>query len=229
MHVVGIFRFNPGLQQKTFPDYNPYTISQCRNCAVAKGNDPSGPLSLSRPSIPLTDLCQGCKLVRQCEALRFNVIKEFDNGGKVSVHQLVNSEDSDYGKLMEVATFFAKTFGEDVKLTPKMSRPPQFAYQNIYSTLMGTVYEGKCPDLLVGSKWYEHEGFETDNAKRAFSNMMNHGLKQSSRLIIDKPELTDRYMLRSIMNRVLHGQHIDEVWLRNNNEEVKLLYKTTDG
>ena len=61
----GIFRFNPGLQQKTFPDYNPYTISQCRNCAVAKGNDPSGPLSLSRPSIPLTDLCQACKLVYQ--------------------------------------------------------------------------------------------------------------------------------------------------------------------
>jgi hypothetical protein len=83
--------------------------------------------------------------------------------------------------------------------------------------------------IIIGSKWYEHEGFETDNAKRAFSNMMNHGLKQSSRLIIDKPELTDRYMLRSIMNRVLHGQHIDEVWLRNNNEEVKLLYKTTDG
>lgn len=61
----GIFRFNPGLQQKTFPDYNPYTISQCRNCAVAKGNDPSGPLSLSRPSIPLTDLCQACQLLRQ--------------------------------------------------------------------------------------------------------------------------------------------------------------------
>ena len=65
--------------------------------------------------------------------------------------------------------------------------------------------------MLVGSKWYEHEGFKTDNAKRAFSNMMNHGLAQASRIIIDRPELTDRYMLRSIMNRGLHGQHIDEV------------------
>ena len=58
----GMFRFNPGKEQKTVPDYNPYTISLCRNCAVAKGNSP---LNLSRPSIPLTDLCQACRLVRQ--------------------------------------------------------------------------------------------------------------------------------------------------------------------
>lgn len=73
----GIFRFNPGLQQKTFPDYNPYTISQCRNCAVAKGNDPSGPLSLSRPSIPLTDLCQACQLLRICQEERQSRFREY--------------------------------------------------------------------------------------------------------------------------------------------------------
>ena len=34
----GIFRFNPGIERKTFPDYNPYTISRCRDCDIAKGN-----------------------------------------------------------------------------------------------------------------------------------------------------------------------------------------------
>ena len=28
----GIFRFNPGIEQKTMSDYNPYTIRRCRDC-----------------------------------------------------------------------------------------------------------------------------------------------------------------------------------------------------
>ena len=92
---------------------------------------------------------------------------------------------------------------------------------------MGTVYEGKCPDLLVGSKLYEHEGFKTDNAKRAFSNLMNHGLKQSSRLIIDKPELTDAYMKRNIVQRIKDCQVIDEIWLRET-DSIRLLFKKSE-
>lgn len=32
----GIFHFNPGKEQKTAPDYNPYTIKRCRDCDIAK-------------------------------------------------------------------------------------------------------------------------------------------------------------------------------------------------
>lgn len=212
-----MFRFNPGIEKKTVPDYNPYTIRRCQDCDIAKGK-------VNLAYVPENELCNACKLLHQCEAQRFNVINEFENGGKVSVHQLVNTKDSDYDKLMEIATYFAKTFGEDVKLTPKISRPPQFVYQNIYHTLMGTAYEGKCPDLLVGTKWYEHEGYTTSNAKNAFKNMLNHGLKQSDRLIIDLPNLTDAYMKRIIRNRITDGQAIREVWVKNG-PEIRLLYK----
>lgn len=212
-----MFRFNPGIEKKTVPDYNPYTIRRCQDCDIAKGK-------VNLAYVPENELCNACKLLHQCEAQRFNVINEFENGGKVSVHQLVNTKDSDYDKLMEIATYFAKTFGEDVKLTPKISRPPQFVYQNIYHTLMGTAYEGKCPDLLVGTKWYEHEGYTTSNPKKAFKNMLNHGLKQSDRLIIDLPNLTDAYMKRIIRNRITDGQAIREVWVKNG-PEIRLLYK----
>lgn len=214
----GIFRFNSGLEQKSVPDYNPYTISRCRTCDIAKGK-------INLAFVPENELCKSCKLLHQCEAQRFNVVREFDNGGKISVHQLVNTKDSDYTKLMEVAEFFAETFGEDVKLTPKMKRPREFVYQNIYHSLMGTIYEGTCPDLLIGGKWYEHEGFVTNNAKRAFSNMMNHGLKQSSRIIIDKPDLTDGFMIRSFFGRIKNGAIIDEVWLRHPDGAIRLLFK----
>lgn len=50
----GMFAFNPGKQGKTFPDYNPYTISKCRICTrklnLAKG-------------IPENQLCTACGIV----------------------------------------------------------------------------------------------------------------------------------------------------------------------
>lgn len=51
----GMFIFNPGKQQKTFPDYNPYTISKCRGCTKANlklySGDPDNPL------------CQACSVL----------------------------------------------------------------------------------------------------------------------------------------------------------------------
>ena len=137
----GIFRFNPGKQQKAVPDYNPYTIKRCRDCDIAKGKT-------NLAFVPENQLCEACRLVRQCENQRFRTKAQYPNGGKVQVHQLVNPADSDYDKLVQVADFFAK-HGKDVKMTPKMSRPKKFVYQNIYHSLMGTKYEGKCPDLLI--------------------------------------------------------------------------------
>ena len=94
---------------------------------------------------------------------------------------------------------------------------------------MGTKFEGKCPDLLIDGKWYEHEGFTSDNPKRAFRNMLTHGLKQSNRIIIDRPDLTDRYMIRSIYGHIKTGKDIEEIWVRDTNGNITSLYKKTDG
>ena len=217
----GIFHFNPGIEQKTFPDYNPYTIRRCRDCDIAKGK-------AKLVHVPENELCAACKLIYKCEAQRFRIIRTFENGGSIAVHELVSSKDNDYNKLLTIAEYFAKE-GKEVKLTPKMSRPPKFVYQNIYDSLMSTKYEGKCPDLLVNDIWYEHEGFISNNPKNAFRNMMRDGLIQSDRLIIDRPELTERYMLRSIIGRVNKGEAIQEVWLREQDGTMKLLYKNTGG
>ncbi len=56
----GIFRFNPGIEQKTFPDYNPYTIRRCRDCNIAKGKAKFARLT------PLdNELCEACTLLHQ--------------------------------------------------------------------------------------------------------------------------------------------------------------------
>ena len=58
----GIFRFNPGIERKSFPDYNPYTIRRCRDCDIAKGN-----LKLAK-FIPEHEICQSCKILQKCVA-----------------------------------------------------------------------------------------------------------------------------------------------------------------
>ena len=50
----GMFRFNSGKQGKTFPDYNPYTISACSTCPRK--------LELASGIVP-TQLCQACSLI----------------------------------------------------------------------------------------------------------------------------------------------------------------------
>ena len=59
----GIFRFNSGKEQKTVPDYNPYTIKRCRDCDIAKGK-------LNLGFVPENELCAACKLVHKCQDLK---------------------------------------------------------------------------------------------------------------------------------------------------------------
>ena len=216
----GMFHFNPGIEQKAIPDYNPYTIRRCRDCDIAKGN-------LTLAFVPENELCHACRLLRSGLAKVGETRKE--GNGTVTINQLVNRENSDFYKLDEIATFFAREQGAEVILTPKMSRPPKFQYECVYSSLVGTKYEGKCPDLCVNGVWYEHEGFISTNPKNAFRNMMRDGLIQCDRLIIDRPDLTERFMLRSIIGRVKRGEAIKEVWLRDKDGTIKLLYKNTGG
>jgi len=53
----GIFRFNSGIQEKTVPDYNPYTIRRCNDCDIAKGKT-------TLAFTPENELCDACKLIR---------------------------------------------------------------------------------------------------------------------------------------------------------------------
>jgi len=58
-----IFRFNPGIEQKSFPDYNPYTIKRCKDCDVAKGK-------IKLAFVPDNELCAACQILHKCVADR---------------------------------------------------------------------------------------------------------------------------------------------------------------
>lgn len=55
----GIFHFNPGIERKAVPDYNPYTIRRCRDCDVNKRK-------LKMAFVPDNELCAACAILKKC-------------------------------------------------------------------------------------------------------------------------------------------------------------------
>ncbi len=66
----GMFRFNPGMEGSTVPDYNPYTIRRCRDCDIARGK-----VRLAK-SIPDNELCAACRLLRSIKDVQKEQIEK---------------------------------------------------------------------------------------------------------------------------------------------------------
>jgi len=158
--------------------------------------------------------------------------KEYENGGKIDVYQIVDQTTSDFKRVYACCEYFARQ-GKHVIITPSFSgdvfRNPNYLF--IYASLMGTPYWGKCPDFCVDGVWYEHEGFDvkkdlSDKKKRVltFGNMIHRGMLQSERIIIEDCKIGRFYAKRNIFNRVhKEKQNIKEVYIRTD-EGLELLY-----
>jgi len=156
------------------------------------------------------------------------IICQFPNGGKVVVYNSIDRTANDFQRIVTCALFFAKQ-GKQVALTPKFNSPLKSEqYREIYHSLAGTKYYGKCPDLCVDGIFYEHEGYIVNNPKANFSNMLHRGLAQSNRIIIEKCNLSERIMKKSIRDRIKTGVSIEEIWVHEGNQLV-LLFKNTEG
>ena len=94
----GIFHFNPGIEQKTMPDYNPYTIRRCRDCDIAKATVSDGsPSGTTLAFIPENELCAACRLIRHAQAQRQNqrpTAQEFGNVTSIAVEWARNNLDT---------------------------------------------------------------------------------------------------------------------------------------
>ena len=166
----GIFHFNPGQEQKTFPDYNPYTIRRCNDCEVAKGK-----ATLSRVFIPDFELCRGCEMIHECYQKREKanaanlrdispedkhniysspIDEQFSDcvytdksGHTVRRHTLKDVKAMDYKRVLDSAKLLAED--ADVKILPEI----HFSEVEIRTRLglQGT----KNPDLIVGTDFVD--------------------------------------------------------------------------
>lgn len=212
-----IFRFNPGKQMKVFPPKHPYFPKGCGNC---------GKTLLSYD--PNSEQCRACKAIAKCkkthDTVNIDRVKTYPNGGTVDVYRMIADRTSDdYNRIMDSAEAFASR-GEHVTLTPRFHSPKNCEdYAKVYADIP-KAYWGKCPDLKVGKYYYEHESFTTSEPKKALRNMLAHGLKQSDKIVIEQPGLTDEYILSRINDKIRNKVLVSEVWLKEGTA-LRLLYK----
>ena len=165
----GIFRFNSGKEQKTVPDYNPYTIKRCRDCDIAKGK-----LNLEKAPVADNQLCEACKLVHKCanahtysgktkltfedrdailaKPLNKQYFTKYTGiKGKVLQHELACSTAEDYNRVLAVAKAFADRYG-DCLLNPEISKFAKEGRRKVYDMIPKSSKAN--PDLKVGEFGY---------------------------------------------------------------------------
>lgn len=169
----GMFRFNPGIEQKTVPDYNPYTIKRCKDCDIAKGK-------LGLAFVTENELCAACHLIRivkdqkKSDYQRLQNNPEYENvqyhelsGGVMATH-INHNFDKDkgwYEKNVQKASFLN---GHSVILEAE--------YHNIYK-------HRNCEGLWDGLK-FEIAAAETATAKNIRSALKHCAKKTDSRVAV---------------------------------------------
>jgi hypothetical protein len=143
----------------------------------------------------------------------FTLFKAFSNGGRIEIMDRFVKK-SDYDDLLAIAHFFAQQ--GKIVLIPTEVHYKDAKYKQIFGNLIGTVYERKCPDLIIDGEFYEYESFIPPFDKYKISHMLSAGLKQSSRIIINNNNGADeRYVQQNIWKRLsdkTFKYDIDEVW-----------------
>jgi len=156
----------------------------------------------------------------------FKTYKQYKNGGKVLVPKIIDKKASDYKHLITIANFFAKE-GKTVTLNPVVHFKSD-EYKQIFGSLIGTIYERKCPDLQINRIFYEFENYTLPYRKRKVSHMISQGTKQSSRIIINNNKgASDRFIRRSVFDRLDDKNfkyNIEELWVYEKGR-LRLLFK----
>ena len=132
----GIFRFNPGLEQKSVPDYNPYTIRRCRDCDIARGK-----LKLARQFVPDNELCAACAIVHQCYG-----DKEKSESAIRRKHYLREMESLLMSRV-------AKTAIDGTKMKVQFTKEGN---KHLYSDTLGRTKRVRMEDLKDLDRWLEH-------------------------------------------------------------------------
>ncbi|MDR0757791.1 MAG: hypothetical protein LBF85_08095 [Tannerella sp.] len=152
----------------------------------------------------------------------FSLHREFPGGGKIEIMEGYVKK-SDHKELLAIARYFAEK-GDRVQITTGVHFKDE-KYRAVFGRLDGTPYERKCPDLIIGGRFYEYESFVPPFKREKTGNMLSKGLKQSSRVIINNNKgASERYIRRNIHERGNFKQDIKEVWLYEKGK-VRLLYK----
>ena len=203
----GIFHFNPGKQNKTVPDYNPYTIRRCRDCDIAKGK-----IKLAKV-VPENELCAACKCLHSCyEASPYTI-------------------DNTYGERLKISVQADQT---EVEENTRAAHSLLSSFPKMNMQIRKHVYEAgvKNPEYLINDNITDRKGIESPNG---VASGFNKAIKQGcSVVVLDLDMHPDKFkklpsikLASAINNRHLDFENgiISECYVIYNGKAVKI---TTD-
>ena len=151
----GIFHFNPGKEEKSVPDYNPYTIRRCRDCDIASGKQ-------TLAFVPENDLCAACKCLRSC----------YDTG-KYSV-------DNIYGERLKISKQADQT---EVEENTRAAYSLLSSFPDMNMQIRKHVYQEnvKNPEYLINGNIADRKGILSPNG---VSSGFNRAIRQGCSIVV---------------------------------------------
>lgn len=196
---LNMFRFNSGIQGKTMPDYNPYTIKRCNDCDVAKGK-----LGLVNEIVD-NQLCAACRLNHQCWSRKEENAPEVFYDCEVSNGKLRVS--SKHGKTekkenVRIGTYLAEKYGYDIDLIANPS-------------------DRKTADSLNKSLGYEQEyKVSKTPTKSSIDRLLRTGKDQSSNIVLSiESDISLSDVASAFRDRVRRAENIKRITLILWNEQ----------
>lgn len=196
---LNMFRFNSGIQGKTMPDYNPYTIKRCNDCDVAKGK-----LGLVNEIVD-NQLCAACRLNHQCWSRKEENAPEVFYDCEVSNGKLRVS--SKHGKTekkenVRIGTYLAEKYGYDIDLIANPS-------------------DRKTADSLNKSLGYEQEyKVSKTPTKSSIDRLLRTGKDQSDNIVLSiESDISLSDIASAFRDRVRRAENIKRITLILWNEQ----------
>ena len=159
----GMFRFNPGIERKSVPDYNPYTIKRCKDCDIAKGKFKAA------KTIVDSEICDACVLVHSCwksrketEPETFTQCTTKDGSLRVSSKHGSNEKKEN----VRVGTYLAEKHGYDITLLARSNDSPS---ADSFNATLNIEQEYKV---------------NTTASKNSISELLRKGAKQAQNIVL---------------------------------------------
>lgn len=202
----GIFHFNPGKQEKTFPDYNPYTISKCNNCTRK--------LNLSK-DIAENELCEACLYLRaECKGKIEELpphIEEYISHENDMVLQSPRHGESELEENLALAKRVSKLLGKKVYLLPRIDSNTETQNRERAEYMPAGVMPRKNPDYKIeglpgfydGKNLYGFKGGDFKQQKQCIENHYKSAKRQADNMVFDVPDNISRNCLDATIRNIL--------------------------
>ena len=222
----GMFRFNPGKQERVFPAYNAYTQERCRNCQLG-GKEKLGKEELGKDYD--YHKCEACKYFisyNEKDSDRIERIKKIIiEGDKEPPHieQYVAEHNGGvmvgpYQKEIEIegnkalAKIISDKLGIKVYLLPCID-PRDKKLSPLRSVLHPPgVPEGKNPDFLIGGLLFDGKSLmdiTTTNYKNVIEKRIKSGKEQADNIILEIPDRVPRSTIHNTIYNYFNISHKD--------------------